>query len=179
MKVALAVALALNASRMVSSDPEFSLRLTRLDGDVDEVLLQVYDPGKERWIGWGLFRLERDPRGGAVSGTTVFCAPREGEWRLRAVARSRSGRIEREPKTAFEATAVFDATPPRVAVWCDGAAVVWASSEAGRARLEAAEGGVWVELGEFTFDAGVYSVVLTGVPNKYVIADAIWWELQP
>ena len=147
MKLALAALLAFGSSRTVSSRPEFPLKLTRIDGDVDDVLLQVYDPERKRWVGWGLFRLERDEEGLALGGKTVFCAPREGEWKLRAVARSRSGRREKEPKAAFEATAVYDATPPRGAVWCDGGAVVWASSEDGRARVEAAEGGVWVELG--------------------------------
>ncbi len=147
MNAGLVLFLAVGAVRMVGAQPEFPLRLARLDGDVSEILLQVYDPEKEKWIGWGLFHVERDRDGRAVSGRAIFRAPREGEWRLRAVARSRSGGVEKEQEAAFEATAVYDATPPRGALWCGGGAVVWASSEDGKARLEATERGVWVELG--------------------------------
>ena len=147
-------------AKMVSSEPEFPLRLSRVDGGTDQVLLQVYDPERLKWVGWGLFELERDGEGRAVGGKVVFRAPREGEWKLRAVARSADGRREEESETAFEVTAVYDATPPRAALWCERGVVVWASSEPGSARLEARDEGVWVELGRDLPSTGSLSAPL-------------------
>lgn len=96
--------------------PEFALSLPEVPADAVEVALELYNPAAREWRTWGKFGLEREDdvtKGGKI----IFLAPSEGRHFLRAVARDRLGNVEAGGGPgAAEIVAVYDRTPPEVAI---------------------------------------------------------------